>query len=60
MVIVVVGVLDDVFELNPLLKLAGQTVAAAIPVLNGVNASAFTLPFVGSVDLRTVELLDSA
>jgi UDP-GlcNAc:undecaprenyl-phosphate/decaprenyl-phosphate GlcNAc-1-phosphate transferase len=55
---VVVGVLDDVFELNPLLKLAGQTVAAAIPVLNGVNASAFTLPFFGSVDLRQVELLD--
>ena len=57
-VIVVVGVLDDVFELAPLLKLAGQTVAAAIPVLNGVNASAFTLPFFGSVDLRQVELLD--
>ena len=57
-VIVIVGVVDDVFDLNPLLKLAGQTVAAAIPVLNGVNASAFTLPFVGGVNLRSVELFD--
>ncbi len=57
-VIVTVGVLDDVFELAPLLKLAGQTVAAAIPVLNGVNASSFTLPFVGGVNLRSVELFD--
>ena len=58
MVITVVGVVDDVFELNPLLKLTGQTVAAAIPVLNGVNASNFTLPFVGGVDLRSVEFFD--
>jgi UDP-GlcNAc:undecaprenyl-phosphate/decaprenyl-phosphate GlcNAc-1-phosphate transferase len=57
-VIVIVGVVDDVFDLNPLLKLAGQTVAAAIPVLNGVNVSAFTLPFVGGVDLRSVEILN--
>jgi UDP-GlcNAc:undecaprenyl-phosphate GlcNAc-1-phosphate transferase len=57
-VITVVGVVDDIYELNPLLKLSGQTVAAAIPVLNGVNASNFTLPFVGGVDLRSVELFD--
>jgi UDP-GlcNAc:undecaprenyl-phosphate GlcNAc-1-phosphate transferase len=57
-VITAVGVVDDVFDLNPLLKLAGQTVAAAIPVLNGVNASNFTLPFIGGVDLRSVELFD--
>ena len=59
-VIVVVGVVDDVFDLNPLLKLAGQTVAAAIPVLNGVNVASFTLPFVGGVNLRSVELFDIA
>lgn len=57
-VITAVGVVDDVFDLNPLLKLAGQTVAAAIPVLNGVNASNFTLPFIGGVDLRSVEFFD--
>jgi UDP-GlcNAc:undecaprenyl-phosphate GlcNAc-1-phosphate transferase len=57
-VITVVGVVDDIFELNPLLKLVGQIVAAAIPVLNGVNVSNFTLPFVGGVDLRSVQLFD--
>ncbi len=58
LVITVVGVLDDVFDLPALVKLGGQTVAAAIPVFNGVNASAFTLPFVGGVDMRSVELFD--
>ncbi len=57
-VITVVGVVDDIYELNPLLKLLGQIVAAAIPVLNGVNVSNFTLPFVGGVDLRSVNLFD--
>ncbi len=57
-VITIVGVLDDVFEMPALAKLAGQTVAAAIPVFNGVNASVFTLPFIGGVDLRSVELFD--
>ena len=51
-VIATVGALDDVFDLPALLKLAGQVVAAAIPAFNGVNVGAFTLPFVGGVDLR--------
>jgi UDP-GlcNAc:undecaprenyl-phosphate GlcNAc-1-phosphate transferase len=56
LVITVVGVVDDVYDLPALVKLAGQVVAATIPVLNGVNVSSFTLPFVGGVDLRSVEL----
>jgi UDP-GlcNAc:undecaprenyl-phosphate GlcNAc-1-phosphate transferase len=60
LVITIVGVLDDVFELPALLKLGGQTVAAAIVALNGVNVSTFTLPFVGRVDLRSVDLFDVA
>jgi len=59
-VITIVGVIDDVFELPALLKLGGQTVAAAIPALNGINVSVFTLPFVGGVNLRSVELFDVA
>lgn len=55
-VIAAVGVLDDLFDLPAGLKLVGQTVAAAIPVFNGVNASVFTLPFVGGVDMRGVDL----
>ena len=51
--IVLVGAIDDVRELPPFVKLAGQAGAAAIPVLAGVRVEAFTLPFVGFVDLGT-------
>jgi UDP-GlcNAc:undecaprenyl-phosphate/decaprenyl-phosphate GlcNAc-1-phosphate transferase len=51
--IAVVGVLDDVFDLPPGLKLVGQVVAASIPVLNGVTVGEFTLPFIGGVDLTS-------
>jgi UDP-GlcNAc:undecaprenyl-phosphate GlcNAc-1-phosphate transferase len=49
--ITLVGALDDRFELNALVKLAGQVAAAAIPVAAGVTVSNFTLPFLGAVDL---------
>jgi UDP-GlcNAc:undecaprenyl-phosphate/decaprenyl-phosphate GlcNAc-1-phosphate transferase len=55
-VIAAVGVADDVFELPAAAKLAGQLVAATVPVFNGVNVSAFTLPFVGGVNLASVDL----
>jgi UDP-GlcNAc:undecaprenyl-phosphate/decaprenyl-phosphate GlcNAc-1-phosphate transferase len=54
--IVGVGVLDDVFELGAGPKLVGQIAAAAIPVFNGVTVGAFTLPFLGGVELNSVEL----
>jgi UDP-GlcNAc:undecaprenyl-phosphate/decaprenyl-phosphate GlcNAc-1-phosphate transferase len=50
-VITIVGAIDDVIDLHPALKLAGQVGAAAIPVANGVRVSDFTLPFVHRVDL---------
>jgi len=50
------GILDDVFELGAAVKLLGQTIAAAIPVFNGVRLGAFTMPFAGSVDPSTVDL----
>jgi UDP-GlcNAc:undecaprenyl-phosphate GlcNAc-1-phosphate transferase len=50
-VITVVGALDDVFELSAPVKLLGQTGAALIPVLAGVQVTDFTLPFVHRVDL---------
>ena len=54
--IAVVGVLDDVYELPAGVKLIGQIVAASIPVFNGVSVGAFTLPFIGGVAPNTVEL----
>ena len=56
--IAAVGVLDDVFDLNPALKLLGQTAAAIIPVATGVTIDVVTLPFVGGVNPGTTELFD--
>jgi UDP-GlcNAc:undecaprenyl-phosphate/decaprenyl-phosphate GlcNAc-1-phosphate transferase len=50
-VITVVGAIDDVFDLHPALKLAGQAAAVAFPVSAGVTVDNFTLPFVHRVDL---------
>ena len=47
----VVGAVDDFRGLEPLPKLAGQILAAAIPTAFGVWIDHFTLPFVGIVDL---------
>lgn len=55
--IAAVGVLDDIFELNPALKLLGQTAAVVIPVSVGVSVESFTFPFLGRLDPGSVELL---
>jgi UDP-GlcNAc:undecaprenyl-phosphate/decaprenyl-phosphate GlcNAc-1-phosphate transferase len=47
----VVGAVDDFRGLSPLVKLAGQFGAAAIPPAFGVWIDHFTFPFVGVVDL---------
>jgi UDP-GlcNAc:undecaprenyl-phosphate GlcNAc-1-phosphate transferase len=48
--ITLVGALDDRFDLPPPVKLAGQVVAAAIPVAAGVRVDNVTFPFIGPVD----------
>jgi UDP-GlcNAc:undecaprenyl-phosphate/decaprenyl-phosphate GlcNAc-1-phosphate transferase len=45
-----VGALDDTFDLPAAPKLAGQLVAAAIPVLSNVRVENVTLPFLGPLD----------
>jgi UDP-GlcNAc:undecaprenyl-phosphate GlcNAc-1-phosphate transferase len=47
----VVGAVDDFRGLEPLPKLAGQIVAAAIPTAFGVWVDHFTFPFLGAIDL---------
>jgi UDP-GlcNAc:undecaprenyl-phosphate/decaprenyl-phosphate GlcNAc-1-phosphate transferase len=49
--ITLVGALDDILDLHPAIKLAGQVVAVAVPVLAGVVVDGFTLPFIGPVEL---------
>jgi UDP-GlcNAc:undecaprenyl-phosphate/decaprenyl-phosphate GlcNAc-1-phosphate transferase len=53
-VITVVGALDDRFDLHPAVKLAGELVAATIPVHAGVEVQNITLPFVGAVDFGSL------
>ena len=50
-VITVVGAVDDVYDLRPAGKLAGQSAAALVLVLNDVTVQSFTLPFLHRVDL---------
>ena len=49
--VTVVGLLDDIYDLSPPLKLLGQIGAALICVLSGVTVQDFTFPFLGRVDL---------
>jgi UDP-GlcNAc:undecaprenyl-phosphate GlcNAc-1-phosphate transferase len=49
--ITIVGAVDDIQDLPPLVKLLGQVAAALILVLNDVTVHTFTLPFVHHVDL---------
>jgi UDP-GlcNAc:undecaprenyl-phosphate/decaprenyl-phosphate GlcNAc-1-phosphate transferase len=51
LLITVVGLLDDLYDISPQLKLLGQVAAALICVLSGVRVDDFTFPFVGRVDL---------
>jgi UDP-GlcNAc:undecaprenyl-phosphate/decaprenyl-phosphate GlcNAc-1-phosphate transferase len=49
--ITLIGALDDKYDLNPFVKLAGQVAAALIPVLSDVRVENLTLPFVDPLDL---------
>jgi UDP-GlcNAc:undecaprenyl-phosphate GlcNAc-1-phosphate transferase len=46
-----VGALDDRYDLPPVVKLAGQVLAAVIVVHYGVAVKAITLPFIGKLAL---------
>jgi UDP-GlcNAc:undecaprenyl-phosphate/decaprenyl-phosphate GlcNAc-1-phosphate transferase len=50
--IALVGALDDLYDLNPAVKLIGQVVAALAPVLAGVKVENITLPFLGALDFH--------
>jgi UDP-GlcNAc:undecaprenyl-phosphate GlcNAc-1-phosphate transferase len=57
-VITAVGVLDDVRELGAAPKLLGQIVATTIPVAAGVKVANFTLPFLGRIEVGSVDLFE--
>jgi UDP-GlcNAc:undecaprenyl-phosphate/decaprenyl-phosphate GlcNAc-1-phosphate transferase len=49
--VTLVGAVDDLRDLTPVPKLAGQAAAAAVLVLAGVEVHTFTLPFIHRVEL---------
>src|ERR1700710_2702319 len=55
--ITLVGVADDVFDLNPAVKLLGQAAAVIVPVAAGATIDNFTVPFLGRLTPGTVDLL---
>ncbi|HEX5713126.1 MAG TPA: MraY family glycosyltransferase, partial [Solirubrobacterales bacterium] len=55
--IALVGLADDVFELNPAVKLLGQAAAVIVPVSAGVTVDNFTVPFFGRLTPGTVDLM---
>ena len=57
LVIAMVGILDDVYDLGPVPKLLGQAVAVVIPVAAGVTVDDFTFPFFGRLSPGTVDLV---
>ena len=50
-VIALVGAADDLLELSADYKIAGQVLAAVVPVAAGVHVSNMTIPFLGRIDL---------
>jgi UDP-GlcNAc:undecaprenyl-phosphate/decaprenyl-phosphate GlcNAc-1-phosphate transferase len=50
-VIALVGAADDLLELSADFKLAGQLLAAVVPVASGVRVETMTVPFLGSLQL---------
>ncbi|HEV2075620.1 MAG TPA: MraY family glycosyltransferase [Thermoleophilaceae bacterium] len=49
--IAIVGAVDDALDLSPGPKLAGQIVAAIIPVAAGVRVEEISIPLIGTLDL---------
>lgn len=55
LIIVITGILDDVFELSPLQKMLGILLAAIeIYFLAGIHFDSFSLPLIGFIDLRWI------
>lgn len=50
-IIIITGVLDDMFEISAKWKMFGQLLAAGILIFNGVDVEIVNLPFIGQIDL---------
>lgn len=50
-IIVLIGVLDDIRDISPRMKLLGQIAAAAVAVYFGIEVTRITNPFGGTIEL---------
>lgn len=50
-VIAIVGILDDLYELSAKWKLIGQLIASTIIVMSGLYVKVMNVPFVGQIDI---------
>lgn len=57
LIMIITGVVDDVFDLRPLYKLFGQTFAAVVVVSSGLIIDKLTIPFIGTVDLGSLGII---
>ncbi|WP_368653317.1 glycosyltransferase family 4 protein [Ornithinibacillus sp. 4-3] len=57
LIIVIIGALDDRFELRPYVKLGGHIAAAALVISSGLVIEKITLPFFGVVELGFISVL---
>ncbi|WP_182199836.1 glycosyltransferase family 4 protein [Paraliobacillus salinarum] len=57
LIIIITGILDDKYQLRPIIKLAGQLLAAGVLVFGGVIIETITIPFYGVVDLQQFSIL---
>ncbi|SEM65718.1 UDP-GlcNAc:undecaprenyl-phosphate GlcNAc-1-phosphate transferase [Mesobacillus persicus] len=50
-IIILIGILDDIYELSAKIKLLGQLAAAGIVVSTGLTIDFISIPFIGKFDL---------
>ncbi|MGM9943338.1 MAG: glycosyltransferase family 4 protein [Lysinibacillus sp.] len=55
-IIVVIGILDDMYELSAKVKFIGQILAALVVVLGGVQVDYINLPFGGGIELGVLSI----
>src|SRR5690625_458592 len=56
-IIVITGVLDDRYDIRPVVKLTGQLIAASFLLSSGLIIERITLPFIGMIDLGIFSVL---
>src|SRR5699024_2173012 len=55
--IMFIGLLDDRYDIRPIIKLSGQIIAATFLISSGLSIERVTLPFIGLIDLGPLGVL---